>query len=549
MRKTLVLAIISILFLMPVACHKRPISISVAVLSSSDRVFDPKLDNASAYIAIKASAYLDGRKCMVGAYAVIKKGDAVIRLLDNNVAYDVVSEYAWDGKDNSGTIVDPGEYTIAVIGTMCAENKSDSRPISVVRIGAVTMQFTGANNYETVYHKRNGSAGTYWPVTGPQWKNSKLSVSDKSDLDFDNASARTPPACWTNLAMPPQDAGDPSGVEDDRYNLPVCLKKGSKPSIIVTLGSSATSDNTHTAVSCGYPITDVPIRISADDFGASAETDLAPGGYGTITASSVVPNSIGKGTLGVNLKFQYKYGGKWRTMSGYQPTAHTVYRIYDDPQMGFAGTQYRPWIAALDRATAFYPPELTEPSLSETLDCAVRGVLLSEDLHYDTSMGACFFSTPAYDFNYNLTGITFALTDYLDRGCSSIVNCSDCGVVLSTYLSMIGVNGSCFEIRHANYPYQGFVLNYMKAIGWTNWTRNPFGSGIGYFSYHCIVTADAAADRVNDACVYLDGDGNPLQLPCTELLPRYMDANNYLWNLSEDYANIVRTSIVKCYLQ
>jgi hypothetical protein len=72
-----------------------------------------------------------------------------------------------------------------------------------------------------------------------------------------------------------------------------------------------------------------------------------------------------------------------------------------------------------------------------------------------------------------------------------------------------------------------FDLNYILAIGGSEFTSCPFGPWGCGFSYHAVTTTpDSGA--IWDATLALDGDGNPGSAPHTEKMVHHVPAEEYL---------------------
>jgi hypothetical protein len=99
------------------------------------------------------------------------------------------------------------------------------------------------------------------------------------------------------------------------------------------------------------------------------------------------------------------------------------------------------------------------------------------------------------------------LSDLLNNHANGIyLNCSDCAGSTSTMLAMLGVDN--VQLVHLG----SMTLKAIWGIGCPAYTTNLWGGGGHGFSYHKIITRDAAV-HVSDACMCLDEDGSPQTTP------------------------------------
>jgi hypothetical protein len=149
-------------------------------------------------------------------------------------------------------------------------------------------------------------------------------------------------------------------------------------------------------------------------------------------------------------------------------------------------------------------------------------------LQYDRQSGA---SSYTWYPGFGWSGSQFDLTAFLGREDGDIINCSDAASILSTYTNMIGIDFRYHILQRETG--NSFDLNYIKAIGWDEFDETPFFSGGGSFRYHAVV--GPADGQIYDATLALDGDGDPLSPPHTELLPVDMSPADYLFDLSSQH--------------
>lgn len=199
-----------------------------------------------------------------------------------------------------------------------------------------------------------------------------------------------------------------------------------------------------------------------------------------------------------------------------------LYRLLDESQFEAPAQRYEPWVAVIDPALTAI--EGTPAETDVALDALVDFVYLDLGLEYDTVAGASFYSTYQTGF---FDGPHFYLSDFLARKDGSVVNCSDAANILGAYANMVGVRLDHLIIE------PGFDLNYIQAIGYTDFTSCPFGPGGCGFSYHAVTTY-ADAFQIWDATLALDGDADPGTPPHVELLVQSIEATEYLDRLVRD---------------
>jgi hypothetical protein len=482
---------------------------------------------------------------------VIGRGGATVRvLLDAAMkGSSDAHEELWDGKDDSGLLVDPAEYTVEIHAESDAGQESATGTIHVVRIGAVEIDMTGDDNYAIMYHKKNGVGYSYYPVDDPEWRIGEDSGSEFSDMDTNDGVARPGPQPWEELSHPPQDADDPDGVEDDNHSLPACFRMGGLPVLRLTLGQRCASQQSNGAVDAGYPIDGLPLRVTAVGFDTSEDENVAPGTTTTIAAEEPLPTSVGAGISEVDLVFEYFDGEAWVELPGVQHTSHLLYRTFGPPRLAGNTAPSMPWVAVLDTVTGIVSGDAS--TAVEVIEDVVEHVLTDEGLIYDLANGVHHF----VDLNYYPSGgqivldsVLFDLTAYLDRQIPATINCSDSASILSTYLSMLGIDAYYFQIWNSDYYGNGIRLNYIKVVGTTEFLNVPTYGGDAW-GYHAIVTTEPDNSHVSDSCIYLDGDGDPASQPCTDLVPTYVPFEEYLALLTPEPDRIMATDKVKCGLR
>ena len=182
-----------------------------------------------------------------------------------------------------------------------------------------------------------------------------------------------------------------------------------------------------------------------------------------------------------------------------------MYALYGGPSFADEGDLYHPWVAAIDAALRAI--DGVEPEVEPVLDALVSWVFNDLGLVYDTRRGASAYTTYRGDWSEG----HFYMSDFLGRRFGSVINCSDCAGILTSYANMLGTRLAYLIIL------ENFDLNEILAIGQDRYTSCPFGPGGCGFSYHAVTTPDGGA-HIWDSTLALDGDEDPGAAPW-ELLP------------------------------
>jgi hypothetical protein len=115
------------------------------------------------------------------------------------------------------------------------------------------------------------------------------------------------------------------------------------------------------------------------------------------------------------------------------------------------------------------------------------------------------------------TTLTVMFTECIARLNGSVdppesVNCTDCANFVTTFANLVG------HTLHSSRMGWYFDTNPYTAIGRASWTPPGWGWA---FSYHEVGWTGSAGDgdKVFDACLKVDGNGDPSTEPRTEMLP------------------------------
>jgi hypothetical protein len=215
---------------------------------------------------------------------------------------------------------------------------------------------------------------------------------------------------------------------------------------------------------------------------------------------------------------------QWRTdpaddWDDLDETELRVYVLLDVPTAPWqqspadAGNVQLPWTTVLDHACRWARGAGTAGAAAAQITQAVYD-LAPELIEYGCPiLAATQYSTPSFD-----------CTAFLDRlrgglGNGRYVNCTDCATIVSTFANALGCDlwQSTMWTLAADGKLDPFFTNEIVAIGASGWST-PCG-WLG-FNYHEVAwTGDCGVnDEVYDACLLVDGDGDPVDTPHVPLL-------------------------------
>ncbi|MCI0703773.1 MAG: hypothetical protein L0241_22165 [Planctomycetia bacterium] len=253
-------------------------------------------------------------------------------------------------------------------------------------------------------------------------------------------------------------------------------------------------DVTHTNVLGTIP----PTSISFDP---SGESDWI-----TLPLSGVSIWDAGVGIYDISWDWYYRCSGdtQWTYIAR---TRHRIYVTLALPTSPWVQTNdlfntHLPWTDALDYACSWASGAKQPSEAAEKLTAAIHA-LGSGTIAYDPYS---FYSYPE-----------FKLTEFVQRlrggvGAGGSVNCSDCATILSTFANLLGCDFSQSKLGYL------FDLNPMLSIGSSVW---GLPAGLTRFFYHEVAWAGncTATDPLCDACLQVDGLGDPTTPPHAPLLP------------------------------
>jgi hypothetical protein len=236
-------------------------------------------------------------------------------------------------------------------------------------------------------------------------------------------------------------------------------------------------------------------------------------GWGTLTLDTAAIQTGGVKRSNVKWGWQYHIGsGDW---TDFDETSHQFYILLSTPTAPWTVLPDSPlnvslpWTEVLDIACEFAKGTDNRVDAASQVTKAVFALGDKGLLSYDAEVGAP---------HYTVLGVPhFLCTAFLERlsgqfGAGPLVNCSDCGTIVSTLANALGTDLWQSKMGMIG---PGFKLNPFLAIGSDAWLINKD------FGFHEVAwTGDCfESDSVYDACLKIDSDENPAIPPQTPNLP------------------------------
>lgn len=399
-------------------------------------------------------------------------------------------------------------------------------PLFLLRLGATQIHVQdgeGGGRVPLLYHAVDKRSGNYFPIPATLPTSSLNIPSGEPDLDKPDGSPRLfPDKPWSDLVSPPVDGS--GAVRENGETLPVSLRIGTKPDLVFTIGKTAQAmggSQPTGLLSMGLP----PIRLVMTGVPGSDAARVKEGGQVTVRLlASPVPRIQ---RVDADLKWHFEWlrpDGSYAVIAdSEQAVTLRFYGVLGNEQ-GTTSPNL-PWVAVVDEATQAIAGTASDAAGARA--ALVQYVYEKMGLSYDRRSGASAYT------RYSGTGgwgtSTFSLAEFLKRSRGRIVNCSDCGSILSTYANMIGAKS-----RYAIIGWN-FKLNPILGIGATMF-GSPFESGRLGFSYHAVTTPDATM-HIDDATLAVDGDMDPKTAPHTKLLVQSLTGDDYLTRLSPTFGS------------
>ena len=444
-----------------------PLEVSI----TASEAFDP-LREGRVWIDVSLS---EGALARV---SVADESGAEIAVLIEDLA--VSDDFSWGGRDDSGTIVPAGVYTLTVEATRAEETTSAAVQTRSVRLGALEGTL-GGERLPLIWHRGLG-AGGYWPAPVDAVSFSLAALEE-------DGVAVSLPTPWDELGVIPQEP-------EVGINWPAAYAHDAIPTLSITLdGELAGLDAELTASIEGWSLTEGSVGVGE-----------------TLSFVRDAPLAEGPRVVEESLTLQFLLAEE---VVSQQVLELRLYALLGAHTFSESGPAYGAWVAAIDPALRAL--EGVEASQAAVLSALVEFIFRDQGLRYDTDYGASAY------VNYqggSWTRAHFNFTAFLARANGEVINCSDAAAILSGYANMLGAELSYLILNPS------FELNYIMSIGGEDFTRCPFGPGGCGFSYHALTSPDGS-DTIYDATLALDGDGDPRNLPGTEWLVQGVTGEGY----------------------
>lgn len=408
---------------------------------------------------------------------------AVLRTLADGTS--MVGALAWNGRDDAGALQPVGTYVVDaelldVDGIVLAQATAD---FYIVRVGVLSGTL-GGDRIPLIWHLGSGP-GHYWT------EDETFSTFEITAID-DGTTATALPALWDDLDVPP--------VSHVDQVMPAAYPYDALPTMTLAVAGE---------------LGEAPVELTIEGWGEAQQ--VAPGDSPVYTRASAL--AAGPTVVEETLTLTWSVGD---AILGTQTVPMRIYATLGEPGFEQTGAPYEPWVAAIDPALrAISGVEATDEAVTSAL---TEWIYRDAGISYDTTYGASYYTSYS-GRTYN--DALFDFTSFLARRNGTTVNCTDCASILEAYADMLGASLSYTIIL------QNFDLNFIKAIGGTDYTHCPFGPRGCSFSYHAVTTLDDTL-TIFDATLALDGDDDPGAEPFAELLVQKIPGDEYLDRLVMD---------------
>ena len=428
--------------------------------------------------------------------AVVTEGEPTVTVEVRDAGGTALTtvEGAWDGRDASGAWAPVGTYTLHLTATRGPVTVEDERVVRVVRCGALEAWAEGDG----------GTSATFVPL----WWHQSGTLQGEEVAFTSAASLEDAHGAAVELPAP----GEELGVFPDGGAVPVAFTWDSRPILTLRLGDES--------VLGGSGLAGAGVRLEVEGWDPVAgTTDLDP--VNPVVLQAPAPLGAGPGVLEETLQLRYlvddEEGTTWEI--GAQSLPVRWYLSLHAPAADASLPDGAPWVAALDPALRAI--DGVEPTDQAVLSALVAWIYEDLGLSYDTTYGASYYTV----YRNGWGPAVFDLTSFLHYGAGHTVNCSDCASILTAWAAMLGI-----PLQYS-IVLENFDLNYILAIGASQFTHCPFGGWGCSFSYHAVTTPDTGS-TIWDATLALDGDDDPSHSPCEQLMVQGLDGQEYLARLA-----------------
>lgn len=233
----------------------------------------------------------------------------------------------------------------------------------------------------------------------------------------------------------------------------------------------------------------------SDEIAVTFRYGRASGATLAFPRHALANKGVGKHEL--QLEWQCYYQGGWKKMSTTKHVMYTLLSYPNEPWLSRNGSSQYPWVSLLEKACSWASGKKTPAEAAGTIERKVNEGL---GLEYDTS---------GWGRSYYCTNTGYFLLGNFLRQTSSLVNCTDCAIIVTTFANALGCD--LHEARMEDPSpsnKQQFTFLKVKSIGKKVWQD-------GRFTYHEVAVSRKAAttnnqDRaVYDACCTLNGSDTP----------------------------------------
>lgn len=247
--------------------------------------------------------------------------------------------------------------------------------------------------------------------------------------------------------------------------------------------------------------------------GDPANVDFFGGnGQATFDVNSP-PNFIGKHLFDWDWRYKDVNGNPSSTVEMGTTGKHVLYTTYAPPQPPMTN----PWIDVIDRSCSWAQGE-SDIITARTEVTAGLNDIGDQDGDVDYTPANLYTSNGFAAWQFNLTSF---LNDLATKTTMQF-NCADCANALQVYQNALGL-----DLQYRILDMGGWT-NYIDPIGNGN-TANSTDSEVNWgrtsWGWHCV--GWLSGDIVYDACLHLDGDGQPESTPCSRWLPAHLAFASY----------------------
>lgn len=441
--------------------------LSVAVGVSA--VFDP-------FHGGRAEVLVDFSAGALARVAVADDSGAEIAVLAEGLTDG--ESISWNGQDQDGQTVEPGAYTVLASAERDGEIVQQEAVTHVIAVGATSGRLTG-DRLPLMWH---AASGGYW-TEAPE------------DDTFAIASLRENGRV-TTVDEPWPDLNSPPASDAVSFNMPAAYPFDATPGLELVLD-----------MELGDYTGDLALSVDGWDV---VEGDMTDGGVVSLVKQSTLSDGPSVEEPELALRFVTGEGEV-----GVQQLPLRMYALLDAHTFEESGSAYGSWVAAIDPALRAI--DGVEPTSDAVTGALVEFIFRDLGLRYDTTYGASAYVSYRQG---SWTRAHFNFTAFLQRSNGAVINCTDAAAILGAYSNMLGADLDYMILNPS------FELNYILAIGGSQFTNCPFGRGGCGFSYHAVTSPDGGG-TIFDATLAIDGDGDPRNAPHTEQLVQGVTGTDY----------------------